>query len=467
MERVTKAKEPAQSARTSALCRSPSPSGPAVDHLAQAKTTASDSGSPRFVHHPSRFTIFPGGAPGPVPYRASMERSFAADLSGVRTYSGSSALFPDSGARAAAWPETVVFASPHPSPRIVAHEVAHILQYRHAASFPWEGGKPTANRQEAEQEAEQAANAFRTGAPVRIRASPAIAPLYFTDQGEIDPATFAEEHPPQFAGREVGTWGNTWPASLIAGERLAVNVPESERSHAIVEAIARREPIVILHEQGRLWLYRLQWEGLSGRYSRFTNADTLFHAGTEQPGNYSVSNVQGQPEVEAFVTEDGGVLSPPGAGKLFSHTGGEIEDPLVSTFQNASAFLRGMGQGLEGAGFASLSARLRRMAAFNTVFPTPFAIGAVRGLADQMLDYVQLLNPQRWAAMEERNWLRPSAKTSDGVRRPLSMPWSRRVCRFSPTRSANWLDRQLSNSCSHWSALKSVRLRCFNNGSRR
>lgn len=149
MERVTKAKEPAQSARTSALCRSLSPSGPAVDHLAQAKTTASDSGAPRFVHHPSRITIFPGGAPGTVPYRASMERSFAADLYGVRTYSGSSALFPDSGARAAAWPETVVFASPHPSPRIVAHEVAHILHIGMQHLSPGRVAKrqPTARRQ--------------------------------------------------------------------------------------------------------------------------------------------------------------------------------------------------------------------------------------------------------------------------------------------------------------------------------
>lgn len=59
-----------------------------------------------------------------------------------------------------------------------------------------------------------------------------------------------------------------------------------------------------------------------------------------------------------------------------------------------------MSKGLEAANFETLSAKLRRMAALNTVFPTPFAIGAVRGLADQMLGYVQLLNPQRWVAME-------------------------------------------------------------------
>ena len=147
-----------------------------------------------------------------------------------------------------------------------------------------------------------------------------------------------------------------------------------------MEAIALREPIVILHEYGRLWLYRLEWEGLSGRYSRFTNAETIFHKGTNERGDYSVSNVLGRPEVEAFVTEDGGVLSPPGAGRLFSHTGGEFEDPLVSKFQNASAFLDGMGRGLEGAGFEALAERLRRMAALNAVSYTHLnAASCMRG----------------------------------------------------------------------------------------
>jgi len=282
----------------------------------------------------------------------------------------------------------------------VAHEVAHILQYRHAASPSVDGRTETSSRHEAEQEAAQAAAQFEAGASLPVHARPALAPLFYTDEEDLDSEEFLAERPPLFAGQEVGTWGSSWPASLIARERLDVSAPESQRSHAIVEAIARREPIVILHEYGRLWLYRLEWEGLSGRYSRFTNTETIFHAGTNEPGHYSVSNVQGRPEVEAFVTEDGGVLSPPGAGRLFSHTGGEFEDPLVSKFQNASAFLNAMLVGLEAADFEALSAKLRRMAALNTVFPTPFAIGAVRGLVDEMLDLVQLLDPRQWAVIE-------------------------------------------------------------------
>lgn len=354
----------------------------------------------RFTHQPTRFTIYPTGSSALLPYRAGMERAFGTDLSAVRVYCGASAFLSRAGARAAAWPETLAFASSTPSQPVVAHEIAHILQYRRRASAQEDGRQETGHRDAAEQEAARAAANYRTGASIRVQASPAVAPLFLTDEATPDSDQLLAEGSPEFAGQEVGTWGNTWPASLIARERLNVTLPESERSHAIVEAIARREPIVILHESGRLWLYRLEWEGLSARYSRFTNAETMFHEGTAERGDYSVSNVQGRPEVEAFVTEDGGVLSPPGSGKLFFHTGGEFEDPLVSTFQNASAFLSGMGKGLEAANFEALSAKLRRMAALNTVFPTPFAIGAVRGLADQMLDYVQLLNPQRWVAME-------------------------------------------------------------------
>lgn len=401
MERVNQARAASvQQAGTSTLHRNVSPAELAVDETSHARLGASGSVPSQFAHQLSRFTIYPSAAPGPVPYRAGMERTFAADLSAVLAYCGASALLTDSGARAAAWPETLVFASPHPPPSVVAHEVAHILQYRRAASPSVDGHMETSSRREAEQEAGLAAARFEAGASLQLHARPALAPLFYTEEEDLDSEQFLAERPPLFAGQEVGTWGSSWPASLIARERLAVNVPATQRSHAIVEAIARREPIVILHEYGRLWLYRLGWEGLSARYSRFTNAETIFHKGTNQQDDYSVSNVQGQTEVEAFVTEDGGVLSPPGAGKLFSHTGGEFEDPLVSKFQNVSAFFEAMLKGLVAADFEALSVKLRRMAALNTVFPTPFAIGAVRGLVDEMLDLLQLLNPQQWAAIE-------------------------------------------------------------------
>ncbi|MFZ1841693.1 MAG: DUF4157 domain-containing protein, partial [Nitrospira sp.] len=74
---------------------------------------------PRIEHHIGRCAIFPpagthGGKAEPVPYRASMERAFQADLSDVRAFRGASVLLAGAGARAAAWPETLAFVSLNP-----------------------------------------------------------------------------------------------------------------------------------------------------------------------------------------------------------------------------------------------------------------------------------------------------------------------------------------------------------------
>ncbi len=365
-------------------------------------------------HHFGRSSIFPSRLPypgteltstsglpnEPVPYRAEMERHFDSDFSRATVLRGAAELLEPFSARAAAWPETVAFSSMSPSRHVVAHELADILQYRHNSEASWTSGESVPKTDPAEAEARRASILGDRKGPVSPRVCPVAMPMFYTDEEDLDSEEFLQDRPPQFNNEEVGTWGNTWSATLVARERLAISYPEKDRSHAIVEGIAQRAPIVILHEYGRLWLYRLEWEGLSGRYSHFTNAETIFHEGTHERGDYSVSNVQGRPEVEAFVTEDGGVLSPSGAGKLFLHTGGEFEDPLVSAFQNAGAFLGGMQHGLEGANFQGLADKLRNMAALNTVFPAPFAIGAVHGLANEVIELAQWLNPAQWKAIE-------------------------------------------------------------------
>ena len=131
-----------------------------------------------------------------------MERAFSADLSGVRAYCGTSAFLTDSRARAAAWPETLVFASPNPSPRIVAHEVAHILQYRHAASPSVDGRTQPSSRHEAEQEAGRAAAGFESGASIPVHACPALAPLFYTDEEEPDSEEFLADRPRSLQGKK-------------------------------------------------------------------------------------------------------------------------------------------------------------------------------------------------------------------------------------------------------------------------
>ena len=304
-----RAGSPQQEGTLGSCWTGPSMGPPVGGRDGQPEEGQAASRPPRIEHHIGRCAIFPpagthGGKAEPVPYRASMERAFQADLSDVRAFRGASVLLAGAGARAAAWPETLAFVSLNPPPRIVAHEVAHVLQYRKTPSPIAERRGLVSRRDPAEAEAGRAAGQFESDAPIRVQARPSVAPMYYTDEEEPDSKEFLEERPPLFVGEEVGSWGSSWPATLIARERLAVSVPEGQRSHAIVEAIALREPIVILHEYGRLWLYRLEWEGLSGRYSRFTNAETIFHKGTNERGDSSVPNVLGRPDVAAFVTED-------------------------------------------------------------------------------------------------------------------------------------------------------------------
>ena len=44
---------------------------------------------------------------------------------------------------------------------------------------------------------------------------------------------FREKRPPQFTGQEVGIWGSSWPASLVARERLPVNAVDLVNSEAL------------------------------------------------------------------------------------------------------------------------------------------------------------------------------------------------------------------------------------------
>ena len=340
------------------------------------------------------------GSSESIPYRARMEQAFGADFSTVNSIRGQSAWLTGLGAQAASWPEAVAFASTTPPPRVVAHELAHVLQYRNTARDSNLRRGVAMRADPAEVEARRATGQIEAGLSPRLRVSPSAGLMLYTDEEELDSEEYLQERPPHFTDQEVGSWGQLLPALLIARERLEISFPEAERRNAIIEAIFRREPLVIMHEYHRLWLYRLEWEGLSARYSRFTNASTLFSRGSEEVGGYAVSNVIGRPEVEAFVTEDGGVLSLPGAGKLFFHTGGEFEDPMVSGFENAVAFTRGLSKGLEDANFAGLAEQLRRMAGLNILFPAPFALGAAHGIANEIVELAQWLDPRQYQAVE-------------------------------------------------------------------
>jgi hypothetical protein len=121
-----------------------------------------------------------------LPFRAEMERLFGEPLDGVRVEQDGAL---PRGALAATERERIVFADAAPSKATVAHEVAHVLQYRRGtprtAARLGERGDP------AEREARHAAAAALAGRSVQIRGTPTAA-LHLqerAEEGEED-ATF-------------------------------------------------------------------------------------------------------------------------------------------------------------------------------------------------------------------------------------------------------------------------------------
>jgi hypothetical protein len=113
-----------------------------------------------------------GGSDG-VPYRSEMEAAFSERFDDVRVRLGAGGL-DDHGADAAARGNEIAFSGHAPDRELVAHELAHVVQFRRA------GGGGVAFHREiagedspAEAEAEAAASAVTAGRSVTIAAAPA------------------------------------------------------------------------------------------------------------------------------------------------------------------------------------------------------------------------------------------------------------------------------------------------------
>jgi uncharacterized protein DUF4157 len=299
--------------------------------------------------------------------------------------------------------QAIAFATAMRKPSVIIREYHRLWIYE----LKWEGDSPFNNASTIQPLASSVSNV--TGRPdveaFVTEDGGVLAPLgsgewFFHIDGGFEETAISFG---QFTGVEVGSWGQSFPSQLIGGWRLDIGFPETEYSQAIALATEMRKPCVIMHEDDQLWIYELKWEGLSARPSRFTNASTIRALASPEEvdsGVYSASNVIGHPDVEAFVTEDGGVLLPLAAGKVFFHTGGEFEETAVSMAQNTVAFLGGMAKGLSDANFGALAERLQSMALLNAVFPLPFTVGAMHGVANALADFVKSLDPRQWQAME-------------------------------------------------------------------
>jgi nucleoid-associated protein YgaU len=148
-----------------------------------------DAVARRFQHDFSRVSVHPApprpadspywraataGAGRPVPYQAAMEHLFGHDFSGVRAHVGRAAALDGLDARAATDGDQVAFASPAPSARQVAHELAHVVQLRRSGGSAADGrvsepgGRVSEPGGAAEREAGQAADRASRGEAVSV-----------------------------------------------------------------------------------------------------------------------------------------------------------------------------------------------------------------------------------------------------------------------------------------------------------
>jgi Domain of unknown function (DUF4157)/Bacterial SH3 domain/HNH/Endo VII superfamily toxin with a SHH signature len=107
-----------------------------------------------------------------LPFRAEMEAAFDEDFSALRISLGSADV--PAGADAAATDEHVRFRSARPDRRLIAHELAHVVQYRR---HPAGGARAAVSRpaDPAEREAERVSLAVAVGARAQIREAPSAA----------------------------------------------------------------------------------------------------------------------------------------------------------------------------------------------------------------------------------------------------------------------------------------------------
>jgi hypothetical protein len=104
-----------------------------------------------------------------------MERGFAASFSGVQVHFGRAAELRPLHAVAATSGERIVFSSYRPSRSVVAHELAHVLQFRRSRHRQAASGKASTVEDSAERDADAAVSALARGAVPTLTQPPSAA----------------------------------------------------------------------------------------------------------------------------------------------------------------------------------------------------------------------------------------------------------------------------------------------------
>ncbi|GAB1641247.1 DUF4157 domain-containing protein [Krasilnikovia sp. MM14-A1259] len=131
------------------------------------------------------FALATSGSAGAVPYREQMEERFGHDFGHVDAYLGGDAAragLAALGAHAAAYGNRVAFADARPSPTVVAHELAHVVQHDGVSLPP----RPDA----VSSPADATERAAAAGAPRVTGAAPVIHRLVATAGGSWTTAAY-------------------------------------------------------------------------------------------------------------------------------------------------------------------------------------------------------------------------------------------------------------------------------------
>ena len=141
----------------------------------QGKIAGDINSSPLVANPLTSFSQATKGQPSQIAFRPEMEEAFGEDFSGVKMYLGQSVQMKQLSARAATQGEKIAFASNNPDKKLVAHELAHVVQNRrfgvpNAIQNKSEVSHPNST---AEQEADVIAQQVTEGKQVKVQAKPA------------------------------------------------------------------------------------------------------------------------------------------------------------------------------------------------------------------------------------------------------------------------------------------------------
>lgn len=266
----------------------------------------------------------------------------------------------------------------HRGRRLLAHELAHVVQQRGHGASPAGGG-------------------------TRHEASAQLT-LHRQTDVDIDIDEVDRERVPAHEGTKIAEWG--LPHVLLGGiTDLVTHERLPERFHTVDAAIAaslqRHVAVAVMEEYGGFYTYLITYETL---LERFNTTNTLVHF-TDTPGQQSSANVVAiDPDLKALITEDEGILTPAhGVGVLMDHSKnfGDYKSDVESAVENSLAFLTGLQAGLPNLQQKKLAKMLALSGSLNSVFPVPFAVGTVEGLANELRDVISLLDVRQWPALLE------------------------------------------------------------------